>query len=58
MVWEVRVVPEFYGMKYPFKTCVRPALLKKQRCGDCSVRQFCEAKEKVTEKERTLGGKE
>ena len=39
-------MPEFYGMKYPFKKCARPALLKMERCLDCSVRQFCEAPEK------------
>lgn len=40
-------MPEFYGMKYPFKECARPALLKKKLCKDCSVERFCEAKEKV-----------
>lgn len=37
---------EFYGMKYPFKKCARPGLLKKGHCKDCSVRRFCGAKEK------------
>ena len=37
---------EFFGMKYPFKECARPALLKSDSCLDCSVRQFCEAPEK------------
>lgn len=44
---------EFFGMKYPFKECARPALLKRKECLDCSVRRFCEAKEKVDEQTRT-----
>lgn len=38
---------EFFGMKYPFKTCGRPVLLKLKRCVDCSVNNFCEAPEKL-----------
>ncbi len=37
---------EFFGMKYPFKRCARPVLLKRKSCRDCSVKQFCEAPEK------------
>lgn len=40
-------MPEFYGMKYPFKKCARPALLKKKLCKDCSVERFCKANEKI-----------
>ena len=40
---------EFFGMKYPFKECARPVLLKENGCLDCSVREFCEAKEKDRE---------
>ncbi len=41
-------MPEFYGMKYPFKECARPELFKsyKTACLDCSVARFCEAPEK------------
>ena len=38
---------EFFGMKYPFSKCGRPALIKMDRCLECSVREFCEAPEKV-----------
>ena len=38
---------EFFGMKYPFEKCARPALLKKKSCADCSVERFCEAPEKL-----------
>lgn len=38
---------EFFGMKYPFEECARPVLFKMERCLGCSVREFCEAKEKV-----------
>lgn len=41
-------VKEFFGMKYPFKKCARPALLKKELCVDCSVECFCEAPEKLS----------
>jgi len=44
---------EFLGMKYPFPECARPQLLKRRRCLDCSVRRFCEAPEKLTDKEST-----
>jgi hypothetical protein len=42
---------EFFGMKYPFKECARPELLKKIKmkkysCLDCSVEQFCASPEK------------
>lgn len=40
---------EFFGMKYPFKKCARPALIKKKLCLDCSVSRFCEAPEKITQ---------
>ena len=42
---------EFFGMKYPFPECARLQLLKMQKCLECSVRQFCEAPEKLTDKE-------
>ena len=37
---------EFLGMKYPFKECARPRLFKLRKCLECSVRIFCEAKDK------------
>ena len=43
-------VREFFGMKYPFKECARPALLKEKGCLDCSVERFCEAPEKMKSK--------
>ncbi len=42
---------EFFGMKYPFPECARPQLLKMRKCLNCSVRQFCEAPEKPTDKD-------
>jgi hypothetical protein len=41
---------EFFGMKYPFKECERPELFKLGRCLECSVRDFCRAKNKKESK--------
>ena len=38
---------QFWGMEYPFGRCARPKLLEMKRCLECSVRQFCEAPEKI-----------
>ncbi len=42
---------EFFGMRYPFTKCARPALWKNGECLDCSVREFCEAPEKRENRE-------